>query len=75
MELKCPYCNSDLIEGFIDSPMTSLRWHNKNAGFFEKYTVFGGEVLCNHNSDFIKCYRCKNCNKLIIDLNELDKWE
>lgn len=75
MELKCPYCNSDLIEGFIDSPKCSLRWHNKNAGFFEKYTVFGGEVLCNHNSDLIKCYRCKNCNKLIIDLNELDKWE
>lgn len=72
--LKCPYCKCDLLEGFIDVPKCSLRWHNNDAGFLEKYTVFGGEILCN-NAGFIKCYRCKNCNKLIIDLNELEKFE
>jgi hypothetical protein len=74
LKLKCPYCNCDLIEGFIDSPQCSLRWHSKDAKFLEKYTVFGGEVLCNNNL-FIKCYRCKNCNKIIIDINELEKFE
>jgi len=75
MDLKCPYCQSDLIEGFIDSPRCSLRWHNKDVGFIEKHTIFGGETLCNHISELIKCYRCKSCNKIIIDLNELPKWE
>lgn len=70
MTLKCPYCKCDLIEGFIDSGKFSLRWHDENAGFFEKNTAFGGEVLCN-NTSLIKCYRCKSCNKIIIDLNEL----
>lgn len=41
MKSKCHFCNSDLIEGFIDSPKCSLRWHNTGAGFLEKYTVFG----------------------------------
>lgn len=75
MILKCPYCKCDLIEGFIDSPKCSLRWCNENAGFLEKYTIFGGETLYNNNSPLIKCYRCKNCNKIIIDLNELEKQE
>ena len=75
MVLKCPYCECDLIDGFIDTPKFSLRWHNENVGVFEKYTAFGGETLCNNNSPLIKCYRCKSCNKIIIDLNELEKWE
>lgn len=75
MMLKCPYCKCDLIEGFIDNGRFSLRWHDKDAGFLEKNSVFGGETLCNNASNVIKCYRCKNCNKIIIDLNELDKYE
>ncbi|MCY6372208.1 PF20097 family protein [Clostridium ganghwense] len=69
MKLECPYCKGDLIKGFIDSGLHSLKWHNENMGLLEKVTVFGGEVL----SDCIrvKCYRRKNCNKIIIDLNEL----
>ena len=70
MELKCPYCKSDLIQGFIDSGRYSFKWHNKELTIIEKCTVFGGEVLsC---SDKIKSYRCKNCNKIIVDLNEIE---
>ncbi len=35
----------------------------------EKITVFGGEVLSQNPK--VKCHRCKNCNKIIIDLNGL----
>ncbi|NMB27789.1 MAG: hypothetical protein GX987_07055 [Tissierellia bacterium] len=68
-KLKCPYCKSDLIEGFINSGRYSFKWHNKDVNFIEKYTVFGGEVLSENT--IIKCFRCKDCNKVIIDLNEL----
>ncbi|MCT4619105.1 MAG: PF20097 family protein [Marinisporobacter sp.] len=68
MKLECPYCKNELIKGFIYSGRYSFKWHDENAGLLERVTVFGGEVL----SDNIKviCYRCKNCNKIIIDLNE-----
>ncbi|WP_442870164.1 PF20097 family protein [Anaerosolibacter sp.] len=36
---------------------------------FEKYTVFGGEFISENPK--VSCYRCKNCNKIIIDLDEL----
>ena len=45
MELVCPYCNSSLIQGFIDSGRYSFKWHNNKSNIIEKYTVFGGEVL------------------------------
>lgn len=69
MKLECPYCKSDLIEGFIDSGRYSFKWHEKNMSLIEKITVFGGEVLSENPK--VKCFRCKNCNKIIIDLNEL----
>lgn len=69
MELKCPYCKSELIEGFTDSGKISFKWHDKNMNIIEKYTVFGGEELS--YSSKIKSYKCKNCNKIIIDLNEI----
>ncbi|MBP1927215.1 hypothetical protein J2Z76_003112 [Sedimentibacter acidaminivorans] len=69
MKLECPYCNTDLIEGFIDSGRYSFKWHEKNMNLIEKFTVFGGEVLS--SSPKVLCYRCKNCNKIIIDLNEI----
>nr|WP_300005423.1 PF20097 family protein [Tissierella sp.] len=67
MELKCPYCNSDLIEGYIDSGRYSFKWHDKEMGFVERHTVFGGEVLSNKSR--IDCLRCEKCNKIIIDLD------
>ncbi|MCC5912645.1 MAG: hypothetical protein JJT76_19685 [Clostridiaceae bacterium] len=69
MKLKCPYCNSDLIEGYIDGGKYSLKWRDKDINFFQKHTTFGGEVLS--EDPMAKCFRCKNCNKIIIDLNEL----
>lgn len=69
MEKTCPYCKNELIEGFIDSGKYSLKWHNKNIGILEKYTIFGGERLSSNPR--IKCLRCEKCNKIIIDLDVL----
>ncbi len=43
MELVCPYCNSKLIQGFIDSGKYSFKWHNKKLKIIEKYKVLGGK--------------------------------
>lgn len=69
MELVCPYCSSNLIQGFIDSGRYSFKWHNKEQNIIEKYTVLGGEVLSRKSK--IISYRCNNCNKIIIDLNSI----
>jgi len=69
MKSECPYCKNELIKGFIRSGKYSFKWHDKNIGLLEKATVFGGEVLSNNT--LVKCYRCKNCNKIIIDLDKL----
>lgn len=69
MENICPYCKSDLIAGFIDGGKFAFKWHSENPSFLEKHTVFGGEKLA--QNPFIKCFRCANCNKIIIDLNTL----
>ncbi len=43
MELVCPYCSSNLIQGFIDSVKYPFKWHNKELKIIEKYTVFVGK--------------------------------
>lgn len=70
MELKCPYCKSDLVEGFIGGQRYFLKWYDKDISFVEKYTIMGGEIVCGCSR--IKSYRCINCNKIIIDLDEND---
>lgn len=69
MKLECPYCKNTLEKGFINSGRYSFKWHKDDIGLLEKLTVFGGEVLS--SDTMIKSYRCKGCNKIIIDLDEL----
>ncbi|MCT4619861.1 MAG: PF20097 family protein [Marinisporobacter sp.] len=69
MKLEYPYCKNELIKGFFYSGGCSFKWHDENAGLLERTIGFGGEIV-SHNEKVI-CYRCKNCNKIIIDLNEL----
>lgn len=69
MKTECPYCKSKLVKGFIHGGRYVFKWHEENAGLLEKVTVFGGETL--HVNPQVSCYRCKNCDKIIIDLKEL----
>lgn len=69
MNLECPYCKSELMKGSIDRPRCSLQWHDENMSILEKIGVVGGEILTEKMR--IKCYRCRDCHKIIIDLNQL----
>lgn len=66
MSLVCPYCKSKMLKGFLKSGRYNFKWHDENAGFIEKNTIFGGEIISNMN--LVSAYRCKGCNKIIIDL-------
>lgn len=68
MSKECPYCNSQLIRGFIYGGKLSFTWYSEDAGFLARNTVFGGETL--KEDPKVWCHRCKECNKIIIDLNE-----
>lgn len=69
MEIICPYCKNEMVKGWIDGGRYSFKWHNENLGTLEKYTVFGGEIISEKN--LIQCFRCKECNKIIIDLDKI----
>jgi hypothetical protein len=68
MELKCPYCQAELIEGFMYAGKYSFKWYTEDMSIMAKYFGFGGDVLSDNPK--VICYRCKECNKLIVDLNK-----
>jgi Domain of unknown function (DUF6487) len=68
LKSECPYCKGELTEGFIYGGRYSFKWYTEDMNFFAKHTVFGGESLSSNPK--VKCYKCNNCNKIIIDLNE-----
>lgn len=71
MKLECPYCKSELIKGYIGNFHNgSFKWYNTNIKLVNKFTVFGGEILKTHMTGKTECYKCKSCNKIIIDLDE-----
>jgi len=69
MQSECPYCKNELEFGSISGGRYSFKWYSQNMKLYEKLTVFGGELLS--EKVHIKAHRCKKCNKIIIDLNDL----
>lgn len=67
--MKCPYCNEEMIKGFltssldisfvIDNPNGKL-FRIKKSGDLELTEGLGGIPHC-------EAYRCSSCKKIIID--------
>ena len=79
MELKCPYCNGELIPGYIYSDKYSLRWFDVENSIYSALLPFTGQKISYRESGIgkskVKSYKCTTCNKLIIDLNHSYKKE
>lgn len=45
MELVCPYCSSNLIQGFIDRGKYSFKWHNKELKIIESIQYWVGSII------------------------------
>ncbi|SKC41509.1 PF20097 family protein [Maledivibacter halophilus] len=72
MKLECPYCEGNLIKGFIGNfHYGNLKWYDDNLNLLNKFTVFGGKTLKQTMNSKVECYTCKDCNKIIIDLDNI----
>lgn len=74
--VKCPYCQEDMIEGFIDGGKTDICWTPKG----KKSNLFNNhpkeyQVLLTKLNYFkgckIKVFRCSKCEIEIINENDL----
>ncbi|WP_251860082.1 PF20097 family protein [Clostridium sp. Marseille-Q2269] len=76
--MKCPYCTNEMAKGEIEgSGIAPLRWvqNSGHNGILHKMEVNldrDNIIAEGHNSKLkkttIQCYKCKVCNKIIIDL-------
>ena len=75
--MKCPYCGSDLVPGYIHGTSRPINYSLKWLRGGLKPTLFNLElngIKLGHygvNTEWkVKSYRCIKCNKIIIDLND-----
>lgn len=72
--MNCPYCNWEMEEGYIQSPI-EIFWNkgskrhilgrselHENAVMLSKYSFVKGSA--------VRSYLCRNCKKVIIDYSE-----
>ncbi|CAH2214882.1 PF20097 family protein [Tepidibacter aestuarii] len=69
MKIERPYCKSELIQGFFHSGKYGFMWHDEDEKWWQKLSIFGGETLKEYGR--VKCHRCKSCNRIIIDLEDM----
>lgn len=75
--MKCPYCGSNLVSGYIygaNRPVNhSLKWLREDLNPSLYNLELNGIKLGHYGVNIepkVKGYRCMKCNKIIIDLNQ-----
>ncbi|EPY2305325.1 PF20097 family protein [Clostridium sporogenes] len=76
--MNCPYCNNEMVKGAIEgSGIAPLRWveDTEKRGFLHSMEIVLDQeniIAKGHNNRLkkttIKGYKCKVCNKIIIDI-------
>lgn len=67
--MKCPYCNTEMAEGILQSHRYLLWAISKHK---LSYRPKNGEVLLDEKmvgDVTVKAYICKDCKKIIVDYN------
>lgn len=71
--MECPYCNGEMIKGYIYGDNYKMKWLPEDKGLFLGIWAKGGIGLGEVGwvgRPKIKSYMCKNCNKIIIDVEQ-----
>lgn len=75
--MNCPYCEKELIPGFIYGGSYgvnhSLRWLPETKMPTLAALELESEMLSSQrfsSQPKVKCYKCANCRKMIIDLDD-----
>lgn len=78
--IKCPYCNIEMIEGQIHNGSEVLGWlpEGTSKSLYGAWWSFPDNGIRLSKKHWlygykVKAYLCKNCNKIIIDVPSLEK--
>ena len=64
MEIKCPFCNSKMEKGEINQDRYSLKWVSEN------HRAKSVKLTSLLTKTYVEAYLCRDCNKIIIDINQ-----
>lgn len=71
--MLCPYCNSEMELGIIRGDRYSVKWvsmdKDKGTAIFTPF-IKGIKISSAYDDWHKECYYCKNCNKIIINLDK-----
>jgi hypothetical protein len=70
--VECPYCQKELVEGYIYGDRYSLKWLPADKKLFLGFAR-GAEVLPHVENSFrlkVRAYKCYECRKMIINLEK-----
>lgn len=77
MSKKCPYCQEELIHGYIKTNREVITWSpdsKQKPMFTTLWHVYENEIKLGEYGFFkggkVSAYRCSKCNKIIIDIND-----
>jgi len=73
--MDCPYCRHTLEPGFIYGDRYKMKWLVETKKLFLGIFAWGSQSIQYQTRGLfsrpkIKSYKCSNCNKMIIDLND-----
>ncbi|MGE5494433.1 MAG: PF20097 family protein [Burkholderiales bacterium] len=69
--MKCPYCNGEMEQGYLQSSRPVF-WSRKNKQVFTVPSASRGDISLTKygwNCSKDKAYLCRSCKKIVIDLN------
>lgn len=69
--MECPYCHQNMVKGFINGDRYSLKWieESRNRGSIISVFQKGLKLTNAWNSNQLEVYYCKDCKKMIINVN------
>ena len=70
--MKCPYCNEEMVKGYIYGDRWMLKWLPEEKDLLFGIWAKGGIKLGEETGirPSVETYMCRACNKFIIDLNK-----
>ena len=67
--MKCPYCNTEMVEGFVQSSEQIFFNRGKKARFFASGDIRSRSLTkLSLRAPNAKGYLCERCGKIIIDI-------
>lgn len=70
--MECPYCKREMVKGYLYGESYKLKWLPADKKLVFGYAI--GALALESGSYWgrqsAKAYRCLDCNKLIIDIND-----